>query len=189
MRKVRSIFLGLSALVLMGSASANAGVSLVGTDVTLNWLFPTVGTLFATEVLPITTNPTTLDCSPGGPGICAGFDEPAAFTIGADTLTLVENSGSFWSAASFNGIEYELSPRIHLTGFTLLTNLSGLTPADVSFTNHSIEFNAEGLSFTSSPYFITLTVSTVPELSTWAMMIFGLAGLGLAGYRSSRRQR
>jgi hypothetical protein len=31
------------------------------------------------------------------------------------------------------------------------------------------------------------TASTVPELSTWAMMIFGFAGLGLVGYRASRR--
>jgi len=32
----------------------------------------------------------------------------------------------------------------------------------------------------------TLTVST-PELSTWAMMAFGFAGLGFAGYRASRK--
>ena len=85
MRKVRSIFLGLSALVLMGSASANAGV--VGTDVTINCLFPTVTSVLASSVLPITTNPTTLDCPAFGSGICAAFVENAAFTIGADTFT------------------------------------------------------------------------------------------------------
>ena len=31
------------------------------------------------------------------------------------------------------------------------------------------------------------TSSTVPEPSTWAMMLLGFAGLGLAGYRKSRR--
>ena len=34
---------------------------------------------------------------------------------------------------------------------------------------------------------VTLTVSTVPELSTWAMLALGFAGLGFAGYRTSRR--
>jgi hypothetical protein len=30
-------------------------------------------------------------------------------------------------------------------------------------------------------------VLTVPEPSTWAMMLVGFAGLGFAGYRASRR--
>ena len=30
-------------------------------------------------------------------------------------------------------------------------------------------------------------MATVPEPSTWAMMILGFASLGFAGYRSSRR--
>ena len=30
-------------------------------------------------------------------------------------------------------------------------------------------------------------MATVPEPSTWAMMILGIASLGFAGYRSSRR--
>lgn len=35
--------------------------------------------------------------------------------------------------------------------------------------------------------FDNLSVSTVPEASTWAMMILGFAGLGFACYRSSRK--
>jgi hypothetical protein len=33
----------------------------------------------------------------------------------------------------------------------------------------------------------TLTVSIIPEASTWAMMLIGFAGLSLAGFRSARR--
>jgi hypothetical protein len=33
----------------------------------------------------------------------------------------------------------------------------------------------------------TLSVAAVPELSTWAMLALGFAGLGFAGYRGSRR--
>jgi hypothetical protein len=33
----------------------------------------------------------------------------------------------------------------------------------------------------------TLTIGGVPEPSTWALMVFGLAGLGFAGYRRSAK--
>ena len=33
----------------------------------------------------------------------------------------------------------------------------------------------------------TLSVAAVPELSTWAMLAVGFAGLGFAGYRTSRK--
>jgi PEP-CTERM motif len=33
---------------------------------------------------------------------------------------------------------------------------------------------------------LTVDITSVPEPSTWAMMILGFAGLGLAGYRTSR---
>ena len=32
-----------------------------------------------------------------------------------------------------------------------------------------------------------ITISGVPEASTWAMMLGGFAGLGLLGYRASRK--
>jgi hypothetical protein len=50
-------------------------------------------------------------------------------------------------------------------------------------------YNGSGLSFETSPYFITLTVNTgVPELTTWAMLFAGFACLGFAGYRASRKR-
>jgi hypothetical protein len=188
---MRSMLAGVSALILMGSASANAAVSLVGTDVTISYLFPTATQVFGTTILPITTDPTTLDCSASGSGVCSAFVENAAITIGADSFTVVENSGNSYATAAFNGVEFsnlDFGPGEKITGFSLLTNLPGLTPADISFTGDSIEYNASGLSFENSPYFITLTVTTaVPELSTWAMLLLGFAGLGFAGYRKSRK--
>jgi hypothetical protein len=188
---MRSMLAGVSALILMGSASANAAVSLVGTDVAISYLFPTVTQVFGTTILPITTDPTTLDCPAFGSGVCAAFAENAAITIGADSFTVLENSGSSYTTAAFNGVEFsnlDFGPGEKITGFSLLTNLPGLTPADISFTGDSIKYNASGLSFQNSPYFITLTVTTaVPELSTLAMTMLGLAGLGFMAYRTSRK--
>ena len=33
---------------------------------------------------------------------------------------------------------------------------------------------------------LTATASSVPEASTWAMLLLGFAGLGFAGYRARR---
>ena len=35
--------------------------------------------------------------------------------------------------------------------------------------------------------FGTFTATLVPEVSTWAMMLLGFAGLGFVGYRDSRK--
>jgi hypothetical protein len=132
-----------------------------------------------------------LDCPAFGSGVCAAFVENAAITIGADSFTVVEDSGSSYATEPFNGIQFsnlDFGPGEKITGFTLLTNLPGLAPADISFTDNSIMYNASGLSFANSPYFITLTATTaVPELSTWTMTMLGLAGLSLVGYRTSRK--
>jgi PEP-CTERM motif len=36
---------------------------------------------------------------------------------------------------------------------------------------------------------VSYNFSTVPEASTWAMMLAGFAGLGFAGYRKARSSR
>ena len=47
--------------------------------------------------------------------------------------------------------------------------------------------NTGGVTFTA--VFDASTVSTVPEPSTWAMMLLGFAGLGFAGYRRNGKSR
>jgi hypothetical protein len=40
---------------------------------------------------------------------------------------------------------------------------------------------------TRENYYAVTVGSAVPEPSTWAMMLLGFAGLGFAGYRTSRK--
>jgi hypothetical protein len=56
---------------------------------------------------------------------------------------------------------------------------------DLNFTFEDGTLSAEG-SFSAS---VVAATPTVPEPSTWAMLLLGFAGLGLAGYRQTRKVR
>ena len=90
---MRATLAGFVAFALAGAVSANAA-TLVGTNVTLNYIFPSAGTVFGSSVLDVVTDPTVLPCSSGGAGVCSAFVENATFTVGANTLTLAEDAGS-----------------------------------------------------------------------------------------------
>jgi hypothetical protein len=69
------------------------------------------------------------------------------------------------------------------SGVTAVTFLPGATTLDVVdtiTTSSVIGSNASGVSN-------SFIEGTVPETSTWMMMLLGFAGLGFAGYRSSRK--
>jgi hypothetical protein len=89
-----------------------------------------------------------------------------------------------------------------LTQYTLTTN-SSFGELAAPFTTYSISYVATGSSTTiafttdaASPSFgnndpmidgISFVGSSIPEPSTWAMMLVGFAGLAFAGYRGSRK--
>ncbi len=181
----RSTFLGaaLPVLALCAFASSASATALIGT-VNADYLFPDDSTIIASSVLTVGT---TLNCAPGGPGICAPFAQDATFLASGLSITLTEDGGSSYSSAAFNGIRY--SGLTFDDGSTLDTDLVGLTVANITLTPTSIQFNAQGLSFPND-YFITLNLITkaapvVPEPATWAMMIGGFA---LAGAAMRRRK-
>jgi hypothetical protein len=60
----------------------------------------------------------------------------------------------------------------------LNATLVGVSTGAYDGTNPALGFNLVGASVTAAP-----------ELSTWAMLAFGFAGLGLAGYRKSKKSR
>jgi hypothetical protein len=60
-------------------------------------------------------------------------------------------------------------------------------PVSVPFSITEIyEFSANGIAGTTND---TIDLSSVPEPSTWAMMLAGFAGLGFLGFRQSRKTR
>jgi PEP-CTERM motif len=69
------------------------------------------------------------------------------------------------------------------------TDLQSWTRDDISPNNLAPDWLRVGTDITGQGPFnaaFSLSGSTVPEPSTWAMMLLGFAGLGFAGYRKSR---
>jgi len=130
---------------------------------------------------------------PGADPICSPFAEPATLSASGLTLSVSEDAGSSYTSSSFNGIQFSnlvFSDGSHLTGFTLDTDLAGLTASDISFTGNSIEYNAAGLNFSEAPYHVTIGLITssasVPEPASWALMLGGFSAIGSA-MRSRRK--
>jgi hypothetical protein len=72
------------------------------------------------------------------------------------------------------------------TGLTLVS--SDFSPGiTYSLGGGTITADWLGTGTTGVTYTAVFNASTVPEPSTWAMMLLGFAGLGFAGYRTSRK--
>jgi hypothetical protein len=90
---------------------------------------------------------------------------------------------------SSQGFAFDVSP----PQTTILFGVSG--PQDTSFDYYfdPTAFSTVGVHDTvffgtdQAAQLAVSEVSSVPEISTWAMMLLGFAGLGCAGYRRARR--
>jgi hypothetical protein len=112
-----------------------------------------------------------------------------------DTITGVVNGSEITSTSTFEGADNLL----FTNGFAFVSTegISFETAAGQSFNIFSFDGqmtpptgNAYG-EFASPSGFAgvgTFTLTAVPESSTWAMMVIGFAGLGIAGYRASQRR-
>ena len=90
----------------------------------------------------------------------------------------------------YNNLFYNAEPRLDIDGLVFSTvenisgfwNLRGNSPGDYSLWESS-GTGADPVQETGA-----LTVVAAPELATWAMMLAGFAGLGLAGWRRQPRR-
>ena len=166
-----------------------AAPTLIGDNVTINWYFPSLATLFATTGV-LVGGGVEITC-PGVDPLCVGFVRPATVDIGATSIVINEQAGSAWTGGAFNGFDFtslDFGAGISLTGFTLTTDLAGLTNANISFTGNSISFNAAGLSFLDAPYTIRLDlITSAPEPGTLALLGIALTAVAI-GRRRHRVQ-
>jgi hypothetical protein len=125
-----------------------------------------------------------------------GFGSPASFTS-VETFEL----NSFYLTAAFNdGLNVTVTGLLNgvmINSTTLVVNTSGPTLETfnwaginaVDFSSccgvHHDDYLGSGTQFVID----NLSISTVPEPSTWATLLLGFAGLGFAGYRRARVSR
>jgi PEP-CTERM motif len=207
---MRAIIATVSAIalpIMTLAAPPQAHADLIGTNVTYGSLFqqtsasmPVVLTTTATE--PVVPGEVTFPSlrAYGLANNLGLFVVDGAVTVGPDSLTeTFANAGSGPFASAFENDDvytFESAALVNITGAVIdpISNL-GLTDADLTFSGNQLFVNfGGGISYNPNSILkIDLVVqggprgSPVPEPSTWAMMLAGFVGLGLAGYRSTRR--
>jgi hypothetical protein len=134
---------------------------------------------FTLSVIPNNDGITVDQVSTGGNGMVDSFlsqPAPLPFQLGiligaGDTFAAFPSPAPIlFSAAEDNiGIEFQLSDGAH---FGYVTTVG---PEVLQY------------GFNDSPGGSIATGASVPEPSTWAMMLLGFVGLGFAGYRASRK--
>jgi hypothetical protein len=134
-------------------------------------------------------NVVDMDGSTGTGFSPAGEIQSVDTTLAAGSYTL-----SFWVSGN-QRTDTSRSLDISLGSWsTTLPSLSESFPWTLetfsfSTTGGALAFLAPGPSNQQGDLITNVTLSSVPEASTWAMMLVGFAGLGFAGYRKAKTPR
>ena len=130
-----------------------------------------------------------------GSGTITASSTGATGVWAIDTITGIVNGSEITGASTFQGADNKLFTNGF--AFTSTSGISFETAAGQSVNIFSFfgqgtppTGNAYG-ELTSNPAAFgvgTFTLTAVPESSTWALMLVGFAGLGVAGYRASHKR-
>jgi len=175
MRNSLSVVL-LAVAVMSLAPAAHAG--LIGST-GITWYFPDTSTSIATDTIAVGSS---LNC-PGASPICSGFGgNTVSFSVASTSISYNFPGVGNYATGSFNGFDFTgltFADAGSLLGFGLVTNMTGLTAADVSFTAHSIEINLQGLSATGTFTLNLSEAASVPEPGFLAPVGAVLAGLAV----------
>jgi len=179
---------GLLVAAAMALAPA-AQAGLIG-NVGISWLYPDTSTTYASDTIAVGSS---LNC-PGASPICVGYSGVGGtqvFGVTSASITYVAaDIGVPYASATFNGFDFTgltFADAGSLASFGLVTNIAGLTSADVSFTGNSIEINLQGLpadgTFTLN---LSETGSSTPEPGSLIPVGAALGGLTVLLFRRRR---
>ena len=168
------------------------------------------------QVSVASAKPTVLDWSYSGPGINSGsgvMDANFDASIGGYDITSITGNANGYTIlgpSPYDGADNHIfppTPGVDSYGFSFSISATesfniyngGAIPAGQDYYCGGKTYCLLGPGNTSTGGLgdplvglnsFTVTVASVPEVSSWAMMLLGFAGLGWAGYsRGSRRRR
>jgi hypothetical protein len=152
-------------------------------------LYPTTSSTFASDSIAVGS---TLSC-PGGSPICAGYSTTTNESFGITSSSIVYNASGYgtidYASGAFNGFNFTgitFADAGSLEGFSLSTDIPGLTPSLVSFTPNSIEVNLASI-LVDGTFTLTLNESApVPEPGSLPLIATGLAALAFICLRRTR---
>jgi hypothetical protein len=165
---------------LLGSLSPSAARA-GGTIFETNQLGNTIGEYTTAGA---TVNAALISGLPAPVGIAvSGSDLFVANLAGGGTIGEYTTSGATVNPALISGLDLPFG--IALSGADLfVANLGGGTIGE--YTTAGATVNPALISGLSAPAGIAISGSSVPEASTWVMMLLGFAALAFAGFRRAR---
>lgn len=192
----------------MPGGTTTASGSLTGSSVTVGYYYNDLATALTSSTVtvssavevscPDATLPLCASSNTAGNGLLDGeyIDIDATTISGRLLAAFTAESGDTFNGFTFSGLNFGTG--YALTGFTLITNISGLDTSDISFTGNSLTMNWLGIdpSVTTDgsgigTFAIALQVSAlaVPEPASLMLMLCGLPLLAGVGLRRHRHQR
>lgn len=178
----------LTLLFTAATLTANAG--LIGTNVTLNYLYDGSST---TDLISVGAG-TEVQCSGAGNGnsnICSFLTAPDQFIDFDDftiTYSYLQTTGEgYFNAVDPNGFEFlDLNPGGDIVDVILTTTMTGLDASRLTFTGNSIHLNMYDLPLGETDMF-SLRIVTNPEPSAGLLAGVGALLLGVPAYLRRRR--
>jgi PEP-CTERM motif len=183
---VKSFAVALTAAAIYGAAAVPAGAATITltnhsneTDVTLVFTatatesFVLVEGYQVNDIEKVTNNTVTL--SSGGPNLLGSTWQQGFAAVGSNSFTF--NDGTSVPGLGF-AAQNPPDVDTFYQAFATVVGQSYTYSFDYSNNTGNLGLATNSL--------LTATASSVPEASTWAMLLFGFAGLGLAGYRVRR---